>query len=78
MDKTNKCGGGRGTYSNTLECVLGRRHPLSMVLFLIQGNVWAGELWDPLHCAEKDTAGRSTSLVGFGGIVLVWKQFSCP
>lgn len=73
MDKTNKRGGGWGTYSNTLECVLGRRHPLSVcyVSFKeIYGQVNFGTFFSVLR---KGIAGRSTSVFFF-----YRKQFSCP
>lgn len=31
----------------------GKKTPTFYVLFLIQGNLWAGELWDLPHCAQK-------------------------
>lgn len=73
MDKTNKCAGGWGTFSNTLECVLGRRHPLSTCYFSFR-EIWMGEwtLGPSSLCSEK-IAGRCTSI-----FFLVWKQFSCP
>lgn len=31
----------------------GKKTPTFYVLFLSQGNLRAGELWDLLHCAQK-------------------------
>lgn len=65
MDKTNKRGGGWGTYSNTPECILGRRHPLSTCCFPfkeIYGQMNFGTFFTVLR---KDITWRSTTFFFF-------------
>lgn len=51
----------------------GKKTPTFCVLFLIQGNLWAGELWDLLLCARERHC-RKEHLWGF----FYRKRFSCP
>lgn len=50
----------------------GKKTPTFHVLLLIQGNLWAGELWDfLLHAQEKHYVKECCFFFFF-----LWKQFS--
>jgi len=52
----------------------GKKTPTFYMLFLIQGNLWAGELWDLCHCAQKRHCQKEQLFLLFFNFILVWSS----